>query len=596
MSSGQRRIFVQDNELAEPEDIVRLQNMIGTARQEILRDLYSRNQIGDFHRFPGTTRRYTAAHTAGDINGDVLGGLMVRPDNVGFLHIDPGTVGMFAPGFSGISVSPDDDTPYLVVTSPGIQDSVTLTFSANGGPGIRWDIVECRPIPTEVVQEQASVQLYGPVTQTFSSSTENKVLAAELEFRIRAGTQGNGIPDPDPDWCPLAAVHVRTDSTGFNNTDLYDLRPLVAERCPWSPRHPLVVQGGSLAYRYDLAEADFGHAIVAGVNGAVLNGFYRAHFGGYWAGGEIRKNTPAAAAADFGVDALITDGEVPYFNPEDVRNQSSAGITTQNALLTIGAFFPRGYPRWVRYSQSSQPSNATTRLREAGRFPMGPRGILAIVDDAALTNGMIDPQSLPAVVGETTVSYGHVVQAEIATASAGRIIPAVGGTSDRRLIWPDRTVTFQGGSPTAIGVGGGTSQNLTVAGVISSSVASIMVTLPNGASGQVPANARGFLIRLTVDMSLTGSTDGTTNWNQGVTALADGAGIPIPNPQGEWSYNGSAIASFDGLVWVPRIARNTFDNTLVGATQFASWIMTENGAVDFSSFSVLAAQIVGYQL
>lgn len=437
MGSGNKRVIWHTRERAVSTDNNRAESMVVTDAHEAVRARNNQDTLGSFNENPGLVQPYTALPGAPDvlIPHDCLSGLLVRPDNAGFLLIDPGEAGFFVPAFSGATA---DDSKYILIASAGVSDTGLLTFTANAGPGIRWDIVECQP--TEALLESSSRDIYDANTGIFTPALVEKVRGGVLTFRIRQGTQGAGIPDIDPAWMPLAAVHVRTDSTGFTNCDVYDVRPLVAERCPFSMRHPLSPPSSDRQYRAKLYEASLAIGTDPGVNGWTSRGFFRGHFGGYYSGGKLQKNVPATNLADFGATG-VTGGSFTQFNWEDVKNQVSGGLTASDHVIVLGAFFPKGYPRWVRYSQAALSPNTTNRLRITGRVPQGPRGILVVTNGGDLQNGIISPQNLPAAVGEPTAAWGHVVAYGLFDTSEGAVYPPIGTAADGHYQWTGALLT-----------------------------------------------------------------------------------------------------------------------------------------------------------
>lgn len=451
MSSGNRSVLIALLERADPTDITKLQALLAQHTGEIARWLTASKLAGAFYSYPGMASAYAPAIDptvpSDEVAHACLSGLLIRPTTT-YLAVDPGAAAFYQPARAGLSAT--DDTPWIFGFSAGLNDAAQLTFQANAGPGIRWDIVECQ-VAADTVESQAGREIFDPVGNVFNPQTVDKIQHSVFTFRIRRGTQGAGIPPIDPDWMPLCAVHVRTDSTSYDNSDLYDIRPLVTERTDWGTRHPISAPSSGACYKSVLHEAEMRSVVNVGVNGALLEGYFRGHFGGYWSGGEIRTNLPATSLSNFGATG-VSGASLYGFNFEAAAMRSGAFALAANAVLTLGAFFPRGYPRWVRYSQAPLAADATTRLRVGGRFPEGPRGLLMVLNGAdggglVKRNGVIAPATLPAAVGETTGAWGHVVQYALVDGAGTGVRPAEGDAQSNLYSWQVYTV-FEGGALT----------------------------------------------------------------------------------------------------------------------------------------------------
>lgn len=450
MSSGNRSVLIALLERADPADILKLQALLAQYSGEITRWLTAAKIVGAYNTFPGTQAAYAPSTDptvpTDEVAHSCLSGLMVVPHPT-YLEIQPGAAAFYQPLRAGLTA---DDTPWIVGSTTGLNDAAQLTFLANAGPGIRWDIIECQ-IAADSVESTAGRELFDPVANVFNPATVNKIQHSAFTFRVRRGTQGAGVPAIDADWMPIAAVHVRTDATSYDNSDIYDLRPLIYERTPFATRHPLAAPSAGNLYKSVLYEAEFRAEEHPTPNGMLLRGYFRGHFGGYWSGGEVEYNLPATNLADFG-DSGTGGSSLVAINYENADLRQGAFALTANQVITLGCFFPRGYPRWVRYSQVSQPADATTRLRTAGRYPRGPRGILFALagEDAnglGERNGIINPATMPAAFGETTGAWGHVVQYAITNNAGDGVLPAQGNSFSNYYAWQNYLVT-EGGALT----------------------------------------------------------------------------------------------------------------------------------------------------
>lgn len=601
MSSGEKRVIVSFDERAAPDDIVRLQDVAAQRLNDFLRYQLAGETRGDFTQNPGLRVPYETlppdppsdvqvAHT-------VLSGLLVRPDAAGFLHVDPGIAGFFVPAFAGLTA---DDSPFIVVDSAGVQDGVTLPFTANAGPGVRWDIVECQPA-ADAATENATRDQFDEGSQTFSPVSLPKVRRSVLTFRIRQGTAGGGVPDIASAWCPLAAVHVRTDSAGFSTTDVYDIRPLENERCPWSMRHPLSAPSSGGRTRSTVIEAEFATTTAGGINGRALTGYYRSQFGGYWSGGRVVKNVPAANTAEFG-DSSGTGGAFGAFNIEDAKNRSGAFALTANTVITIGAFFPRGYPRWVRYSQLPLAVSGATRLRAAsGRYPQGTRGILAAVageggGGTVQRNGIITPVNLPAAFGETTGAWGQVVGYAIVGSAGNDVYPGVGTSSDNKYVFQSVAADFAGTFAPAPDFTDLAFVNLpafTGDGVPSPADAhSSFVSLLPG-TNKIPINAAAAFVRLEATIPIRNG-----KFFSGVevfATFANGLTVPLVVANSDTYNSTGGTKTLNQLLrlWLPLAPNATYDGASSSPTVLGVRWTGDSVSLDAPT---IAARLIGYQL
>lgn len=598
MGSGNRRIRIVTRERASSQDIVRLQSFLARDSHEAFRGGWSRSIRGDWYNFPGLEQSFQALPGASDrqVPHDCISGLMVRPDNATGLLVDPGVAGFFVPSFPNSNA---DDSDYIVVQSDGVAVLATLPFSVNAGPGVRWDIVECQP--TEATLESASVQVFNTSTQEFDTQSEAKVLAGALTFRIRSGTQGGGIPNPDREWLPLAAVHVRADATGFTNCDVYDIRPLVSERCAWSPENPLVPPASAtnnVGYRLHLAEAEYGVVEAGSVNGMVALGYFRGHFGGFYSGGAIRCNQPSPSTATFG-NTTVTGASYEFFNPEAAINQSADYVQTASKWFTIGAFFPRGYPRWVRYSQAAIVAGTGNHLRASGRLPQGPRGILQVVFEGGASNGIILPKALPTHFGETEDAWGHAVN-EGYTDSANECYPAEGGAQDRSFHFVTG-VSTPGSGATPASYSGNNAGQLLIPGVDISTAGVTTVEFYLDRVYPTPPYAKAILVQFTVVMAF--AAPGTVNLERIVQRAGQviSAGpahlIECPGTQNPTNPDTSDSYTWQGALWVPLYpSSESFDNPAVPPAGYTALHFSHTGTGAPSGAVSGLARLLGYRL
>lgn len=598
MGSGNKRVVFNNLERAVSSDLNRAQSMLAADGHEFNRHLVNREIVGDFYNFPGLQAPYTAVPPSSDflIPHDCVSGLMVRPDNATGLLVDPGVAGFFVSAFLNGTA---DDSDYIQVSDPGVVALGTLPFTPNGGPGVRWDIVECQP--TEALLESASRDIYNPANGQFTNGSVQKVRGGALTYRIRSGTQGGGIPNPDSAWLPLAAVHVRADATGFSNCDVYDIRPLVGERCPWSPAHPKALPTdavSSVGYRLVLEEAELSTRNIL-TSSRALEGYFRGHFGGYWSGGNIRRNTPSVDLATFGGTA---NGQpnTPWFDPGDTANRSSSYSIAGDDLFTIGAFFPRGYPRWVRYSQTALAAGVANHLRKSGRLPQGPRGLLWLVHQGGRRNGSIVPGvgTPPTVLGETEGAWGHVV-CEGVTNGTTDFFPAVGGRASKQfMVMPWSVTRASGATPTAR-TKVCTAINLPAA-VVTTNVGNTLTTLDwtITRSYPIPPYARAIYVSLTV--LITGGTAADEYLPLGGYLSLSSAGVAAPghtidwSGQAQFSFMTGNVWNYQGGFWLPLLTAGEFDNDEATGNSMALSLIIGHNLAPTSVSGLLTLE--GYQL
>lgn len=406
MSSGQRRKIFNLLERLTSGDLNDVQSYVTRSRAQASRRLHQAPSSGFDPWLSGFGNPDSTTNPAADYGTrhDVLGGLMVRPDLPSDLLVDPGSVAFFAPGYTGLTA---EDSPYIVVDSPGVTSTGVLTFTPNGSGTPRIDIIECRPVDTLITSQVRDI--FNIVTRIFNPTLVEKVREARLEFRIRLGTPDAGFPALDADWCPLAFCVVQTGASGFNQSDFYDVRPLVTERSNASSTGAST-NGTS---RFLGGEIRTRQIQVSSATGA-LEGFWKGSWLGYETGGTLRRNT-ASSIADFGSTAS-GGGDEDALNYSGTENRVVAGanavVTTNGAMNCLVAIWPRGLGRCVRYSQGvALPSITNAQVPTTGRLPRGSNGILVLARPSNVTTkGSCLVQNLPAIFGASTLgSYFGVV-------------------------------------------------------------------------------------------------------------------------------------------------------------------------------------------
>lgn len=265
---------------------------------------------------------------------EVINGLVVRPLNGTFsLSVDGGVLILVDVPFA-------DGSAAHYMRDDGVPLSAPLTVTTNAGPGSRVDLVECAlAAADETVSDSRDV--FDPTTNLFTAASLPKEVQRRLQYRVRAGTPGSGIPALQPGWLPLAVVLTPVGALSLNDCTLWDVRPILADR----------VNQGPLA-----ASEAVGDGLWLDLTGplSAVKGHAKVAHGGRWLGGELKRGSPGADGVN-GVDF------------SDATN----GATVFPAMWTIYLVTPGGLPRWVRYTLSTDPGT---------RRPRGCRGIPIISD------------------------------------------------------------------------------------------------------------------------------------------------------------------------------------------------------------------------
>lgn len=387
--SGKRVIFnTQERNVSGDKNL--LQQFQTYERSEIVRALYGVDATNGVLN-PGYAPLVTGTFSGGPLPGDVFGGLLVRPDNAGYLTIDAGTVGLYMPTL----VVDSNDSPYVVVNDPGVTSTSQLLFTPNTSGSIRWDVVECQAQDV-LLKAQENRDIYNLTTRTFAPSLVNKQRGNPLVYRIRQGTPGSGMPANDADWLPLACIYVPSGASGFNACDVYDVRPLVSERSSTMPS-----PRGFTANRTASRCLDMGWYLTGGSGGEALRGYslFEGGPGGYLAGGTLNRSTPGGTFAD------TNGGDAAYIDFSIADNRASGTSLVSQHWYCIAALFPNGLPRWVRYNQGN-----------GSRLPSGTRGIVCLVDGLSShpgVNGIANSVAAPDICGlsgtHPAVALGHLM-------------------------------------------------------------------------------------------------------------------------------------------------------------------------------------------
>jgi hypothetical protein len=268
--------------------------------------------------------------TGHNYSSTVLYGLLVNPNNTGYMLVDAGAVAFYSPA----TLAGDESA--VVVCSGSVTSTTAMPFVANAAGSIRWDFVECRPL--DGVTAQVSRDVYDESTGAPSATLLDKRAEPALEFRYRTGTASAGLPTPDTGWLPIAAVHVNSGATGFAQCDVYDIRPLLSDRvravAEAGTYQPSRIISDNFVTQYTMTEMYW-------------EGVCLQEQRGYLAGGQLLCNNPTALATRGTADAQGT------FQGQAAHNSVSAAPA--DTFCALFAAFPGGYPRWSRFAQTGSP-------------------------------------------------------------------------------------------------------------------------------------------------------------------------------------------------------------------------------------------------
>ena len=387
MANGGKRVVINTRERVNSGDHNRLQDMASQARGAFAARLYDDRYVS---ARPGFTVSDT---TGGDtpMRADVYGGLFVQVDDPTDLFVTAGVVGAVDPDASpGL-----DDDPYKIIDDPGVSLGGVLTFLANGAGSPRIDLVVADIV--DQVLETDTRDVFDPSTGLFTPQLLNKVRAKRLSYSIIRGTAGAGMP-AFTNTIVLAVASVPPGAGGWDDVTFWDVRPLVEERVPM-PRNLDATAAvyntiPTYEHRWEMLASE------------TIVGEIWTSYGGYIAGGLLKKSTPTAVMGTGDVDLNMGSGEnsttnLGYQGPAEVP----AG--TDGGAAPLFALFPSGLPRWARYSENPVASHGANV-----RKPYGPRGILVagrngLTDKAKINSyGYCTGVALPTSTGLTGTSDG----------------------------------------------------------------------------------------------------------------------------------------------------------------------------------------------
>lgn len=390
--SGARREQFNLRERAISDDFNRLQGFQAAALAELLRRLHLASaesaEAGGKAAVPSASGAPPAAV--------IFEGLCARPE-IGTVNLFV-SAGALAVCLPAASPHPDDD-PARVIRDPGVTNAGDLTLTA-GAVSTRIDVVECQPY--DLVQESDSRDQFDPATGTYAPTLLDKVVRGALAYRIRLGTPGGGLPAPAAGWLPLAVARVPSSATTWDDCDVWDVRPLLADLA--DPPH-------RLRRALPRARHQSARAHVAGANDWRLVGAAECDDGeGRLLGGELRTaraGSPAYLQLGPGAGTI----QEPGFS-------ASASAPWYVYLLVMP-----GYSRWAKLSPASSGE----------RTPTEPRGIPVLTQKApeGLSGKPGSAISLPTATGlggSTTLGVA-VVAGAFGSGAAFLALTVAGGWS-----------------------------------------------------------------------------------------------------------------------------------------------------------------------
>lgn len=336
------------------DDLVRAQAFAHAAAADVLRRLHLARALSKEAAGKTTLPTLSGAPP----QAIVLEGLRPRPE-VGTTNffVEPGAL---AVSFPDPSPHPDD-CPTRLIFDGGVQTAGALTLTAGSG-SVRVDVVECQP--TTIVVESDSRDVFNPATGTSSPVTLDKVTRGALAYRIRTGTPGGGFPGVVADWLPLAVCTVSSAAATWDDVQVWDVRPLLADLA--DPPHVTTEQFPAARRRQ-----------VVAVEPSDAAGEWRAKgvadlaLAGWKAGGQLA--TTLSGASHLRLDAL------------------DAALTTQEPSFSVVAdrpwylylAQPFFLPRWSKLSPASSGERTPTEPRGVPVFSQkAPSGLSGIAGSA----------------------------------------------------------------------------------------------------------------------------------------------------------------------------------------------------------------------
>jgi len=476
MSSGEKQLIVSPLERAVAADIVRAQSFLGASLNELLRALLDTSSgLDDVQAGALAIQNLTQGTPA---YGKVIGGLLFQPTG-------GSTAALIGPGIAAL-YDPDttpsaDDSQYKLVSDPLGTSALTLTANTSGN--LRIDVIECARVQPDNVVETDSRDVFNTTTGVYAAATVVKATQAQLQYRIRTGLPGGGMPAFTQGWLPLTIASVPTGTHVWDTVTLWDVRPLLEDRI-----------FNLIRATRDLPKVDRCLAQIDAVNFAGqsrLSGIIEAELGGRRIGGMLRASTPAAASGD----------STYYVDLDDAANQDPGHPPAGNGFNYVYLACPYNLPRWARYTVGPN-----------GRVPQSPRGILfasAVSPDLVYGTPTTSLQLPPCL-------QDNASQQRVATTAAVCVLARLGTQSSgaRGLI--------ASGKRHQSSVGTATNN-----AIISGGTTAIFTLTPGT---DFPAHARALHVTMTI--SYTASGAGEIEQTYAITLPGIGQILPAFSPDG----------------------------------------------------------------
>ena len=362
-ASGAKTLTYNTLERLVSDDPNRAQSFAAQALAEALRFMYDQQVEADMS---GCGYETMGTGTETNLRATIIGGLRFRPDmGVGNLagYVTPGAA-LFIDNPSPIL----DDSVASFVADPGVSSPGTLALTPGTGGSTRIDVVECQRI-SEVI-ETDNRDIFAPATGVFAPALVTKVMASQLQYRIRTGTPGSGFPGLASGWLPIAVLSVPSGATYWDNVRIWDVRPLASDRinAPFTVLRTYPKRGRTIAY--------CNRSVVVGT--PYIRCYTELEWNGYRAGGLVQTTGNVATYPKW-FDLSDNTHWEPGFAFGDL-----------GYIWNVFLMFPFGLPRWVEYTPAT----------ESQRVPGKQRGIAVLTHKQSAFNGTpLSLVSLPASTG-----------------------------------------------------------------------------------------------------------------------------------------------------------------------------------------------------
>ncbi len=280
----------------------------------------------------------------------VAGGLLVDPQGANLL-VEPGTIIAIAP-----DPAPDSrDSVAVVAHSDGVNVGGLLPFTANGGAGPRWDLLECRPIQQTTT---ATRDIFDIGSQQFNGTTVDKLVETVLEFRIAVGTPASptAAPTLSDGWLPIAAIWTPNTAASFDDCEVFDIRPLIRDLSDYGASQRGVA-ANEMRSEYEIDGL-----------GSLASGSVSAKYVGPGRKWSVRGPMRATEVAENAGDLPAFDLGLLGNDVTDSRYWEQGTTSAYNAYFHMSLVFPFGLPRWRRLGKTAEAVSGKRRPTGCGGF------------------------------------------------------------------------------------------------------------------------------------------------------------------------------------------------------------------------------------